>query len=339
MTWTRHRVVAASILTLLLVAFAAAYQALSGTASDRYAGQPQVVGLPQGYDPMAAASPYAGLHPSRKDRPPDPYAYPIPVGFPGPVTPTYADSVDYPFACRSEGSLLGQPLVDNQDGAGTAVYALDEAGKKTAQIVGYSKDCSVNTRVLYYYRSRESGQFLPLEGRATDVEELSIDGQTVPFVVRLEIGTINRHIYIIALLRGPNDAPEAPDLTYWNRKLINQHRGGVGIGRRQGRIEPDYIPGRNLAELQKGYAIAYSSANQTSTSYDIELAEDTMARVKRQFTARYGEPIHTIGIGKSGGAIQLYLIGQNRPGLLDAGIALYSYPDTVTQITRVMDCE
>jgi len=64
-----------------------------------------------------------------------------------------------------------------------------------------------------------------------------------------------------------------------------------------------------------------------------------MARVKRQFTARYGEPIYTIGIGKSGGAIQQYLIGQNRPGLLDAGIAWYSYPDTVTQATRVMDCE
>ena len=40
----------------------------------------------------------------------------------------FADSLDYPFACRSERSLLGQPLVDNQVGAGTAVYALDEAG-------------------------------------------------------------------------------------------------------------------------------------------------------------------------------------------------------------------
>ncbi len=304
MTWTRPKIILVSILALLLVAFAAAYQALSSATADHYAGQPQVVGLPPGYDPLAAASPYAGVHPSRKDRPPDPYTYPIPVGSPGPVTPTYAASLDYPFACRSEGSLLGQPLVDNQDGAGIAVYALDAAGEKTAQIIGYSKDCSVNTRVLYYYRSRASGQFLPLDGQASDVEELSIDGQTVPFVVRLEIGTINRHVYIIALLRGPNDEPETPDLSYWNRKLIYQLRGGVGIGRRQGRITPEYIPSRNLVELQKGYAIVHSTANQTSTSYDVELAEDTMARVKRQFTARYGEPIYTIGIGKSGGAIQ-----------------------------------
>ena len=148
-------------------------------------------------------------------------------------------------------------------------------------------------------------------------KQVTINGQTVPFVVRLEIGTINRHIYIIALLRGPDDAPETPDLTYWNRKLLYQLRGGVGIGRRQGRINPNYIPSRRSVELQQGYAIVHSTANQTSTSYDIELAEDTMARVKRQFTARYGEPVYTIGLGKSGGAIQQYLIGQNRPGLLD----------------------
>lgn len=328
-----------SIPALLVLVFAAGAQMLSVAMSDRYAGEPQVVALPSAYDPLAAASPYAGAHPSRKDRPPDPYPYPVPIGQAGPVMPTFADSLDYPFACRTEGSLSGQPLVDNQDGAGTAVYALDAAGKKTTQIVGYSKDCSLNTRVLYYYRSRESGRFLPFEAQPDDVQEISIDGQTIPFVVRLEIGTINRHIYIIALLRGPNDTAASPDLSYWNRKLIYLLRGGVGIGRRQGRITPDYVPSRSLAELQQGYAIVHSTANQTATSYDIELAEDTMARVKRQFTARYGEPIYTLGIGKSGGAIQQYLIGQNRPGLLDAGIALYSYPDMVTQITRVMDCE
>ncbi len=335
----RKTIIGVSILALLLMSISYFVHSLNGMTSDGYAGQPQVVGLPPGYDPLAATNPYTGAHPSRKDRPPDTYAYPIPIGQPGPVTPTYAGSLDYPFVCRTERSLLGQPLVDNQDQAGIAVYALDEDGTKNEKIIGYSKDCSVNTRVLYYYRSSESGKFRPLEKQQDDVEQLTIDGETVPFVVRLEIGTINRHIYIIALLRGPDDMPAAPDLKYWNRKLIYQLRGGVGIGRRQGRINPNYIPSRNSDELRQGYAIVHSTANQTSTSYDIALAEDTMARVKRQFIARYGEPIYTIGIGKSGGAIQQYLIGQNRPGLLDGGIAMYSYPDTVTQITRVMDCE
>lgn len=339
MTWTRRKKIAVSLLVLLLFAFVASYLLIRSMLSDRYAGQPQVVGLPSGYDPLATTSPYTGPHPSRNGRPRDPYSYPIPIGQSGPVTPTYADSLEYPYACRGETSGLGQPLVDNQDGAGTVVYAVDEAGDKTEQIAGYSKDCSLNTKVYYYYRSRKSAEFLPLSDRSDDVDELSIAGQTVPFVVRLETGTINRHIYVIALLRGPNDSPEEPDLKYWNHKLIYQFRGGVGIGRRQGRIPLDYIPKRRQSQLQAGFAIAYSTANQTSNSYDIELAEDTMARVKRQFLARYGEPYYTIGIGSSGGAIQQYLIGQNRPELLDGGIAMYSYPDMVTQTTKVMDCE
>jgi hypothetical protein len=88
--------------------------------------------------------------------------------------------------------------------------------------------------VYYYYRSRDSENFLPHIGEPGDIEELSIGGQAVPFVVRVEIGTINRHIYVIALLKGPNDTPDEPDLKFWNRKLIYQFRGGSGIGRRQG---------------------------------------------------------------------------------------------------------
>ena len=299
MQWIRRKKIAISILALLLVMIVAAYQALLGVTSDRYIGHPYVAGLPPGYDPMAAASPYSGAHPSTKERPRDSYVYPIPFGQPGPVNPTYTDDLEYPFACRTERSGLGQPLVDNQDGAGTAVYAENDAGEQTDEIVGYSKDCSINTAVYYYYRNRESGTFLPYSTWSDDVDELSIDGQAVPFVVRLEIGTINRHIYVIALLRGPNDSPRVPDLRYWNRKLIYQFRGGVGIGHRQGRIPLYYIPDRNQDPLQDGYAIAYSSANQTSTSYDVELAEDTMARVKRQFAARYGDPRklrHELGV-------------------------------------------
>ncbi len=339
MIGTRRTKILVSILSLLLVAVASAYIALSGVTSDGYIGHPQVVGLPPGYDPMAITSPYAGVHPSEGDRPSDPYTYPIPIGQRGPVNPTYTDDLEYPYACRTERSGLGQPLADNQDGAGTIVYALDDAGEKTDEIIGYSKNCGLNTAVHYYYRNKMSGDFLPFSTWSEDVEQITIDGQTVPFVVRLETGTINRHIYVIAVLRGPNDMPRTPDLTYWNRKLIYQFRGGVGIGRRQGRIPMHYIPDRNREQMEAGYAIAYSTANQTSNSYDPQLAEDTLARVKRLFVSRYGKPRYTIGVGKSGGAIQQYLIGQNRPGLLDASIAMYSYPDMVTQLTRVMDCE
>jgi hypothetical protein len=80
MIWTLRKKIALSILALLLIAFAAAYQAAQRFLFDRYAGQPQVVGLPAGYDPMARTDPYAGPHPADLGRPGDPYSYPIPLG-------------------------------------------------------------------------------------------------------------------------------------------------------------------------------------------------------------------------------------------------------------------
>ncbi len=339
MKWSRRAKVAVAFAVLMLTGVAAVYYASQTYSYDKYAGQPQVVRLPSGYDPMAPARPYAGAHPALSDRPADDYEYPIPPGGTGPVRPTYLDNLQYPFACRSEKSGLGQPLVDNHEGVGTAVYVIDENGDKTKRIAGYSRDCSIPTRVNYYYLEAGSEQWLPLVGEPRDAAMVQVGATHVPFVVRLETGTINRHIYLIATLRGPRDTAQRPDLSHWNDKLVFKLRGGVGIGRRQGRIDPTYILYWGQAQLEQGYAVAHSTANQTATQYDIQLAEDTLARLKRHFIARYEEPLHTIGIGKSGGAIQLYLIGQNRPGLIDAAIAQFSYPDMITQTIKVMDCE
>lgn len=61
--------------------------------------------------------------------------------------------------------------------------------------------------------------------------------------------------------------------------------------------------------------------------------------VKEHFTKRFGVPDYTVAIGGSGGAIQQYVYSQNHPGLLDAGVPQYAYPDMVTQTIHIGDCE
>ena len=255
-----------------------------------------------------------------------------------PVEPLYGGALQYPFLCRTEESLLGQPVIDNQEGVGMPVY-VERAGEKTEQIAGYSKDCSLKTKVQYLYNRVGGDSFYPLSEANDDIATVTVNGEEIDFVVRVETGTINRFIYTLVVLRGKGETLESPVGSYWNKRLIYQFRGGVGIGRRQGRIEPNHIPRRRKAQIAKGYAVAYSSGNQTSNHYDALLAEDTVVRVKRQFEALYGKPDYVVGIGGSGGAIQQYLIAQNNPGVLDALIPLYSYPDMVTQISYGLDCE
>ncbi|MBC7182897.1 MAG: hypothetical protein H5U30_04895, partial [Marinobacter sp.] len=47
----------------------------------------------------------------------------------------------------------------------------------------------------------------------------------------------------------------------------------------------------------------------------------------------------TVAIGGSGGGIQQYVYSQNHPDLLDGGVPQYSYPDMVTQVIHIGDCE
>lgn len=91
--------------------------------------------------------------------------------------------------------------------------------------------------------------------------------------------------------------------------------------------------------LKRGYAVAFSSGTSSATHYNIKLAGETAVMLKQHFVSTYGSPEYTIGIGGSGGAIQQYLIAQNNGELLDGIIPQLSYPDMITQISYVADCD
>lgn len=325
---------------LRLVAIVAAASLLSG-AYINYSSQPpenHVVGMPS--QPSQYSLPaYSGAHPSALSRPQDTFNYPIRLGQVGPIESLFSGPLQYPFLCGARDSRLGQPLIDNYQGWGVPVYEVNKQGQLTDKVVGYSKDCSVPTQASYYYNRKGTEEFFPLSEANADIATIELDGKTVDFIVRIEVGTINRFLYTIAALKGENETLAQPNASHWNKRLIYQFRGGVGIGYAQGKTSPNVIFHRRYEQLAKGYAVVYSTGTQTSNHYNMWLAEDTAYRVKQQFKALYGEPVYTVGIGGSGGAIQQFLIAQNNPDIIDAAIAEYAYPDMITQTTYAMDCE
>jgi hypothetical protein len=248
--------------------------------------------------------------------------------------PIFSGPHQTPFVCKTIQAGLGEPIVDNQEGDGFRVLNPD------GSTAGWSRDCSAETRVDYLYRSTD-GQFKPLPAdgsRPADLAQTTLlDGRTVDYVVRRERGTINRFIYSFAMLAPLGEEPGGePDTSLWNRRLIYTFDGGVAIGRNQG------TPGGSALYdigLRRGYAIVHSSGTRTSTHYNLELGGETALMTKEEFVERYGVPLYTVGVGGSGGGIQQYVYGQNHPGLLDAGIPQYSYPDMVTQTIHIGDCE
>jgi hypothetical protein len=252
-----------------------------------------------------------------------------------PITgPMFSGPQQHPFVCTTTQNGVGrQPLVDSPVPPGTKVF--DSSGN----VIGYSRNCSIETFVTYLYRTTGNAwATLPADGsRPADMSTITLsDGRTVDFIVRREIGSINRFLYSIAMLAPAGENPDEPDTSLWNGRLLYWFQGGVAIGHTQGTVHSGSL---NPDILKLGYAIVHSSGNNTGTHYNLQVAGETAMMTKERFIERYGVPTYTVGLGGSGGAIQQYIIAQNHPGVLDALLPVQSYPDMVTQTIHIGDCE
>ena len=188
-----------------------------------------------------------------------------------------------------------------------------------------------------------SGNFVPLASPggplpADIAMTTTLDGHTVPYIVRHERGTINRFVYSVAMLAPTTETdPNQPDDSLWNGRLVFSLEGGVAIGRTQGTSGNGAMLRHDVLKL--GYAVVTSTALRTNTHYNLQLGGETALMLKEHFIEDHGVPYYTVGVGGSGGAIQQYVYAQNHPGLLDAAIPQYSYSDMVTQTIHVGDCE
>ncbi len=231
--------------------------------------------------------------------------------------PLFAGPHEQPFVCMTDKFKL--------QGGGTLGPALDA-------------NCSIATRVDYVYRSKTDGKLKPLADPKTapaDVEMAespgtggAVLGTRIPFIVRIETGTINRGIYQIAVLSNPATEPVIDLVTRpaaWNGRLIYTFGGGCEPGWYQ---QGDSTGGVDDAvQLALGYAVASNSLNvQGNNCSDVSTAE-TMAMTKEHFIETYGVPAFTIGWGSSGGSTQQHKIAENYPGVLDGLMTGRSFAD------------
>ncbi len=197
--------------------------------------------------------------------------------------------------------------------------------------------CSAPTQVSFQYKNT-AGAFVPLAdpaSRPADLATATVNGHTVPYIVRLEQGTIDRGVYQIAALYDGNDpTPLVPD-TSWNKALVYTFGGGCNAGFHQGNSTGGVL---NDLFLGQGYAVASSSLNVLDNNCSSVISAEAAMMVKEHFIDTYGPVSHTIGWGGSGGAIQQYTISDEYPGILDGIIPGISFPDPLTTAGPVTDC-
>ena len=162
-------------------------------------------------------------------------------------------------------------------------------------------------------------------------------GVTVPFIVRVERGTINRGIYDIAVLFDPAKpwtavAPQSG----WNGKVYYSFGSSTGQPRRQ--IRPQAAWSGAEEQLKRGFIFATNSMTDSARNSNRVLMSETTMLMKEHIGDTYGPIKFTIGTGCSGGSINSNMNASINPGILDGVITSCTYPDSETTGLEVGDC-
>ncbi len=164
------------------------------------------------------------------------------------------------------------------------------------------------------------------------------EGITVPYIVRIERGVINRGKYDIAHLANPSAPTQgwqpwifSPS---WNNKLYWIFGSGCEFGRTQ--AAPSGVV-TDIA-LRRGFMVVSSEMTNYGTHCNDVTSAETVMMIKEHITERYGPIRYTMSEGSSGGAHQQHLHVSNYPGLLQGILPSDGWQDTWSTGREFADC-
>ena len=259
--------------------------------------------------------------------------------------PVYSGAQIQPWVCATPTAIAATATTAGTNPSGLSTNAVDA-------------QCNIATEFKLYYRTTAAGCstalpdpspptaaptnpcFKPYTAGATAPTDLATTttdaGVTVPYIVRVERGTINRGIFDIAVLYDPTTAwtATAPQAG-WNRKVVYTFGASTGQPRRQYRSEQSWT---DDSALSRGFMVVDNSLTDSLYNSNRVLNSETLMMMKEHVVDAYGEIKYLIGNGCSGGSIQQNTAASIYPGLLDGIQVQCDFPDSITTGTEVTDC-
>lgn len=170
-------------------------------------------------------------------------------------------------------------------------------------------------------------------------------GVTLPYIVRVERGTINRGIYDIAVLFDPTKPAWTANTPQpqWNGKVLYTYGASTGQPRQQFRSEQNWAVGgitgiNDDTALRLGFMTVDNSITDSLYNSNRVLVAETTMMMKEHIVDTYGEIKFTMANGCSGGSIQQNTVSTIYPGLLDGIQPSCDYADSITTGIEVSDC-
>jgi hypothetical protein len=256
-----------------------------------------------------------------------------------------------PFVCATPVAIPQNGDTPGSNASGLSTNAVDA-------------QCNIATEIKIYYRTTTpgclsvipdpnppaappaNGCFRPFDPSAPPPADLAMtttdQGVTVPYIVRVERGTLNRGIYDVAVLFDPTRddvatgwEPWAPQRG-WNGKVVYSFGASTGQPRRQYRSSQTWT---DDVALSRGFMVAINSMTDSRLNSNRVVMTETIMMMKEHIADTYGEIRAVIGNGCSGGSINQLTASSIFPGLLDGIQPSCTYPDSETTGIEVADCE
>jgi hypothetical protein len=187
------------------------------------------------------------------------------------------------------------------------------------------------------YQSTDGGGFQSYdpEDPPSDVASTTTDeGETVPYIVRVETGVLNRDEYRVAVLFQPEQdwQPWAPQ-SQWNNKLVITHGASCDTSYEQGSA-PDVM---NDTALGRGFAVMSHALDNAGHNCNIVTQGEALIMTKEHVVETLGEIRYTIGTGCSGGSLVQQQLANAYPGLYQGILPQCSYPDAWSSAMQYID--
>lgn len=237
--------------------------------------------------------------------------------------------------------------------AATATTAATNASGFSTEAV--DAQCNTASETQYFYRTTQVGCslanphptpavnscFMPYTVGSPAPDDLAMttteSGMTVPYIVRVERGVINRGIYETAVLVDPAKPwvnGLAPQST-WTGKVQFLLGGSSGQVRRQFRPASNWTDDPALA---KGWMVVTNSLIDGARNTNRTVMVDTVLMMKEDIVERYGPIKHTVGTGCSAGSMSAFALSSAYPGLLDGLLVSCALNDAESSNQESSDC-
>ena len=203
---------------------------------------------------------------------------------------------------------------------------------------GDDAQCNRAPVYTYQYKRTASGSFEtynPDSPPAQVATTTTDQGKTVPFIVRVETGRIDRDEYRIAALYDP----AKPDYNAWdardgfNNKIVIFHGASCDTAYTMA-AAPDVM---NAVALGRGFITMSHALNNAGHNCNIATQAESMVMTKEYLIERYGEVRYTIGSGCSGGALAQQQVANAYPGFFQGITPACSFTDAWSSSQQYID--